>query len=68
MGFTDIYETIRKQQKTISSKVHMEHFPGEDTSLATQKKSLSKVRKFEIIRTFFSKHSAMGIDINYKKK
>ena len=42
MDFTDIYETTRKQQKTISSKMHMhtEYFPGEATCLATKKASI----------------------------
>ena len=39
MDLNDIYET-GKQQKTISSKVHTEYFPGQATSLATEKASI----------------------------
>ena len=39
MDLNDIYET-GKQQKTISSKVHTEYFPGQATSLAIEKASI----------------------------
>ena len=56
-----IGHSIQKQQNTLSFQVLMEHFPG-------YKSSLGKFKKTEIVSSIFSDHSAMRLDINYRKK
>ena len=52
-------------QNTPSSQVHM--FSRIDHALG-HKSNLSKFKKVEIKSSIFSDHSAMRLDINYKRK
>ena len=54
--------SIQKQQNTLSSQVLMEDHTLDHRS------SLSKFKKIEIVSSIFSKHNAMRLDINYRKK
>ena len=43
-----------------------EHSPGDH--ILGHKSSLGKFKKIEIVSSIFSKHNAMRLDINYRKK
>ena len=55
-----------QMQKNTPSQVHMEHSPLDH--ILGHISYLSKFNKIEIILSIFSDHSAMRLDINYKKK
>ena len=57
--------SIQKEKNT-PSQVHMEHSSAQTTSWG-HKSSLSKFKKIETVSSIFSDHSAMRLDINYKK-
>ena len=68
MDLTDIYRNLypKATEHTFFSSVHgtfsrIDHILG-------HKKSLSKLKKNEIVPTIFSDHKAMKLEINYAKK
>ena len=68
MDFIDIFRTfhVNAEEYSFFSSAH-ETFPRIDHTLC-HKSNLSKFKKIEIISSIFSDHSAMRLDINYKKK
>ena len=68
MDITDIFRTFHPnaEEYTFFSNVH-ETFSRIDHILG-HKPNLSKFKKTEIVSSIFSDHSAMRLDINYKKK
>ena len=67
MDLTDIFRTFHPNAEyTFFSSAHgtfsrIEHILG-------HKSNLSKFKKIEIVSSIFSKHNAMRLDLNYKKK
>ena len=68
MDFIDIYRTFHPKttEYTFFSSAHrtfsrIDHFMG-------HKSSLGKFKKTEIVASIFSNHSAMRLDINYRRK
>ena len=68
MDLTDIFNTFHSNtgEYPFFSSAHgtfsrIDHILG-------QKSNLSELKKIEIISSIFSDHSAMRLDINYKKK
>ena len=68
MALTDIFRTFHPnaEEYTFFSSAHgtfsrIDHILG-------HKSNFSKFKKIEIIPSIFSKHNAMRLDINYKKK
>ena len=68
MDLTDIYRTHHPKttEYTFFSSAHgtfsrIDHILG-------HKSSLGKFKKIEIVSSIFSDHSAMRLDINYRKK
>ena len=68
MDLIDIYRTLypKTTEYTFFSSTHGT-FSRRDHILG-HKSSLGKFKKIEIISSIFSKHSAMRLDINYRKK
>ena len=68
MDLIDIFRTFHPnaEEYTFFSSAHGT-FPRIDHILG-HKSNLSKFKKIEIISSIFSDHSAMKLDINYKKK
>ena len=60
--------SIQMQKDTPPSEAHMEHSPGQTISILGHTSNVSKCKKIEIISSIFSDHSAMRLDISYKKK
>ena len=67
MDLSDIYRTFHPKttEYTFFSSAHgtfsrIDHILG-------HKSSLGKFKKIEIVSSTFSDHSAMGLDINYRK-
>ena len=54
-------------QKNTPSQMHMEYAPGETTSSVKNQASVN-LRKLKLLSSIFSDHTAMRLDINYKKK
>ena len=68
MDLIDIFRTFHSnaEEYTFFSSAHgtfsrIDHILG-------YKSNLSRFKKIEIVSSIFSDHSAMGLDINYKKK
>ena len=68
MDLIDIYRTFHPKitEYTFFSSAHgtfsrIDHILG-------HKSSLGKFKKTEIVSSIFSKHNAMRLDINYRKK
>ena len=65
MNIIDIFRTFHPNAEYISSAhgtfSRIDHILG-------YKSNLSRFKKIEIVSCIFSDHSAMGLDINYKKK
>ena len=67
MDLTDIFMTFHSNAEECTfSRTHgtfsrIDHILG-------HKSNLSKLNKIEIVLSIFSDHSAMRLDINYKKK
>ena len=65
MALIDIFRTLNADEYTFSSAhgtfSRIDHILG-------HKSNLSKFKKIKIISSIFSDHSAMRVDINYKKK
>ena len=68
MDLIDIYRTFHPKttEYTLFSSAHgtfsrIDHILG-------HKSNLGKFKKIEIISSIFSKHNAMRLDINYRKK
>ena len=68
MDLIDIFRTFypNAEEYTFFSSAHGT-FPRIDQILG-HKSYLSKFKKIEIVSSIFSDHSAMKLDINYKKK
>ena len=68
MNLIDIFKTfhLNAEEYTFFSSAH-ETFSNID-DIWGHKSNLSKFKKIEIILSIFSDHSAMRLDINYKKK
>ena len=68
MDFIDIFRTVHSnaEEYTFFSSAHGT-FSRIDHIL-DHKSNLSKFKKTEIVSCIFSDHSAMRLDINYKKK
>ena len=67
MDLTDIFRTFHPNAEyTFFSSAHGA-FSRIDYNLG-HKSNLSKFKKIEIISSIFSDHSAMRLDVNYKKK
>ena len=68
MDLIDIFRTFypNAEEYTFFSSAHGT-FPRIDHILG-HKSYLSKFKKIEIVSSIFSDHSAMKLDINYKKK
>ena len=68
MDIIDIFRTFHPnaEEYTFFSNAH-ETFSRRDNILG-HKSNLSKFKKIEIISSIFSDHSAVRLDINYKKK
>ena len=68
MELIDIFgHSIQMHNNKPSSQMHMEHSPGKTTSWITNQTSMN-LRKLKFISSIFSDHSAMRLDVNYKKK
>ena len=67
MELTDIYRTFhpKTREYTFFSSAHGT-FSRIDHTLG-HKSSLDKFKKIEIVSSIFSNHSAMRLDINYRK-
>ena len=68
MDFIDVFRTFHpnREEYTFFSSAHgtfsrIDHILG-------HKSNFSKFKKIKIISSIFSDHSAMRVDINYKKK
>ena len=68
LRYIDIYRTVHPKaaEYTFFSSVHG-IFSRIDNMLG-HKTSLGKFKKIEIISSIFSDHSAMRVEINYKRK
>ena len=68
MDFIDIYRTFhpKTEEYTFFSSAH-ETFSSIGHTLG-HKSSLGKFKKIEIVSSIFSKHKAMRLGINYRKK
>ena len=67
MDFIDIFRTFHTNAEHIFFSSAHGIFSRIDHILG-HKSNLSKFNKIEIISSIFSDHSAMRLDINYKKK
>ena len=68
MDLIDIYRTFPPKTKeyTFFSSAHGTN--SRTDHILGHKSSLSKFKKIEIVLSIFSNHSAMRLDINYRKK
>ena len=67
VDFIDIFRTFHPNAEEYNSSSAHGTFSRVDHILG-HKSNLSKFKKIEIVSSIFSKHSAMRLDINYKKK
>ena len=67
MALIDIFRTFHPNAEYIFFSSTRGTFSRIDHTLG-HKSNLSKFKKIEIITNIFSNHSAMRLDINYKKK
>ena len=68
MDLTDTFRTFHEnaEEYTFFSSAHGTF--SRINHILSQKSSLSKFKKIEIISSIFSDHNTMRLDINYKKK